>query len=144
MQRKTIAIVVICLFATGCAGRSPNPVAVVQPTDRFMDCPAIFAEVQANNVKLQELASEFGRQGGAEYRRWRRRAGHLAGMVRDGLPGHRQHRGGCAQQPAAISRDARGGTALRRAAAISAASARSCAAVKVKAWRLMLISWTKR
>src|SRR5665213_2754229 len=59
MRHKTLALV-ICLAATACAGRAPNPVAVVQPTDRFMDCPAIFAEVQANNAKLQELASESG------------------------------------------------------------------------------------
>ena len=59
MRRKTITLV-SCLYLAGCAGRSPQPVAVVQPTDRYMDCPAIFAEVQANNAKLQELASESG------------------------------------------------------------------------------------
>jgi hypothetical protein len=50
------------LFATitGCAGRAPQPVAVVQPQDRYADCPAIFAEVQANNKKIQDLASEQG------------------------------------------------------------------------------------
>jgi hypothetical protein len=59
MRFKTAAVIV-CLILTACAGRAPQPVAVVQPTDRFLDCPAIFAEVQANNVKLQELASESG------------------------------------------------------------------------------------
>jgi hypothetical protein len=59
MRSKTIALIG-CLIVTACAGRSPNPVAVVQPTDRYMDCAAIFAEVQANNAKLQELASESG------------------------------------------------------------------------------------
>lgn len=59
-MRAKIIVMVGCLAVTACAGRAPNPVAVVQPTDRFMDCPAIFAEVQANNVKLQELASESG------------------------------------------------------------------------------------
>jgi hypothetical protein len=43
-----------------CAGRSPQPVAVVQPQDRYTDCAAIAAEVQANNQKVQELASDEG------------------------------------------------------------------------------------
>ena len=53
----TFALVVVL---TACAGRSPAPVAVVQPQDRFMDCTAIQAEVLANNAKVQELASESG------------------------------------------------------------------------------------
>jgi hypothetical protein len=44
----------------GCAGRAPAPVAVVQPTDRYMDCTAILAEVQANNEKVRQLASDKG------------------------------------------------------------------------------------
>lgn len=44
----------------GCAGRAPQPVAVVQPQDRYLDCPEIAAEVQANNQRVQELASEEG------------------------------------------------------------------------------------
>jgi hypothetical protein len=51
------AIVVSC---AGCAGRAPDPVAVVQPQDRYMDCAAIVAEVQANNQKVQELAGDKG------------------------------------------------------------------------------------
>lgn len=53
----------VALAATilaGCAGRAPAPVAVVQPTDRFMDCTAILAEVQANNEKVKQLASDKG------------------------------------------------------------------------------------
>jgi hypothetical protein len=46
--------------AAGCAGRAPNPVPVVQTQDRFMDCPAILAEVGANNQRLSDLASEEG------------------------------------------------------------------------------------
>jgi hypothetical protein len=42
----------------GCAGRAPQPVAVIQPQDRFTDCAAIAVEVQANNVKIHELAGE--------------------------------------------------------------------------------------
>jgi hypothetical protein len=44
----------------GCAGRSPAPVSVVQVTDRYMDCTAILAEVQANNEKVKQLASDKG------------------------------------------------------------------------------------
>ena len=43
-----------------CAGRAPQPVAVVQPQDRYSDCLAIAAEVQANNQTVQELASDEG------------------------------------------------------------------------------------
>ena len=43
MHYKTVAFV-CCLIATGCAGRSPSPVAVVQPTDQYMNCAAISAE----------------------------------------------------------------------------------------------------
>jgi len=45
---------------SACAGRAPQPVAVVQPQDRYVDCLAIAAEVQANNQKIQELASGEG------------------------------------------------------------------------------------
>jgi len=55
----TMAVVVV-VGAAGCAGRAPAPVAVVQAQDRYMDCPAILIEVQANNKRLQELASEEG------------------------------------------------------------------------------------
>jgi hypothetical protein len=43
-----------------CAGRAPQPVAIVQPQDQFSDCAAISAEVQANNNRISELASEKG------------------------------------------------------------------------------------
>jgi uncharacterized protein YcfL len=58
-MRPLFVLVAVPLFV-GCAGRSPQPVAVVQPQDQFMDCTALIAEVQANNVKVQELASEKG------------------------------------------------------------------------------------
>jgi hypothetical protein len=55
-----VVYLVAVLALAGCAGRSPAPVAVVQPQDHFMDCPAIQAEVLANNAKVQQLASEAG------------------------------------------------------------------------------------
>jgi hypothetical protein len=48
------------LTLASCAGRAPQPVAVVQPQDRYMDCTAIDAEVRANNKTIQELGSEEG------------------------------------------------------------------------------------
>ena len=58
-------VLVVC---TGCAGRAPNPVSVVQVQDRYMDCPAIYAEVQSNNQRVQELAEVAGVQGRSERR----------------------------------------------------------------------------
>src|SRR5258708_26682949 len=45
---------------SGCAGRAPAPVSGVQPQDRYMDCAAIVIEVQTNNAKVQQLASDKG------------------------------------------------------------------------------------
>jgi hypothetical protein len=50
----------VMLAASACAGRSPAPVAVVQPQDRYMDCAAIQAESKANVDKLTELGKEDG------------------------------------------------------------------------------------
>jgi hypothetical protein len=53
----TLALAALC---AGCAGRAPQPVAVVQPQDQFSDCTAIVAEIESNNRKVQELASGEG------------------------------------------------------------------------------------
>jgi hypothetical protein len=59
MRRVSSAI---CMAAAvgACAGRAPQPVAVVQPQDRYADCTAITAEIEANNQKVSQLASEQG------------------------------------------------------------------------------------
>jgi hypothetical protein len=57
---RFIGAAALCVALCGCAGRTPAPVAVVQPHDRFMDCAAILAEVNANNAKVQQLASDQG------------------------------------------------------------------------------------
>lgn len=57
---RVVALCVLAVLAAGCAGRAPQPVAVVQPQDRYMDCAAILAEVEANNAKVRELAGEEG------------------------------------------------------------------------------------
>lgn len=57
---RIFAMAVLCTALTGCAGRAPAPVSVVQPQDQYMDCAAIGAEVQANNAKVQQLAADKG------------------------------------------------------------------------------------
>jgi hypothetical protein len=61
-QTDTKVILAACIASvlSACAGRAPQPVAVVQAQDHSMDCAAIIAEVQANNTKVQDLASEKG------------------------------------------------------------------------------------
>ena len=50
----------IALALGGCAGRALQPVAVAQTQDRYADCAAIAVEIEANNQKVTELASEQG------------------------------------------------------------------------------------
>lgn len=58
--KKTAMAAALFMGLAGCAGRAPAPVAVVQAQDRFMDCSAISAEVQANNKRISELGQEEG------------------------------------------------------------------------------------
>jgi hypothetical protein len=61
MKTPMVAACGAMLMALGaCAGRAPQPVAVVQPQDRYSDCLAIAAEARGNNQKVQELGSEEG------------------------------------------------------------------------------------
>src|SRR2546429_6843368 len=60
IKMRILGIVALGVALAGCAGRSPAPVAVVQPQDQFMDCTAIMAEVASNNAKVQQLASDQG------------------------------------------------------------------------------------
>lgn len=53
----------IILFATvlalaGCAGRTPEPVLVVQPFDSKKTCDDLMAEINANNDRVTQLARE--------------------------------------------------------------------------------------
>ena len=57
---RLVAIAALATALAGCAGRSPEPVAMMQPQDQQMDCAAISMEVQANNAKVQKLASDQG------------------------------------------------------------------------------------
>jgi hypothetical protein len=58
---RTIGLAMgIAAVVGACAGRAPQPVAVVQPQDRYSDCAAVTAEIEANNQKVKELATEQG------------------------------------------------------------------------------------
>ncbi len=45
MRTVGLAMAIAMRVVGACAGRAPQPVAVVQPQDRFSDCTAITAEI---------------------------------------------------------------------------------------------------
>jgi hypothetical protein len=59
-MQKSIIVVASSLIVAACAGRAPAPVATVQAQDPMMTCTMIIAEVEANNAKVQQLASDKG------------------------------------------------------------------------------------
>ena len=60
MKLQLYIVLGAALAVSACAGRAPAPVAVTQAQDRYMDCAAINAEVQANNQKVIALSGEEG------------------------------------------------------------------------------------
>lgn len=48
------------LVLSGCAGRDAQQIATVQLQDSTSDCAMITAEIQANNKRAEDLASERG------------------------------------------------------------------------------------
>jgi hypothetical protein len=58
-MRKFVLAASAALLAA-CAGRDPQPIATVQPQDQTASCTQLTAEIQANNIKVQELADEQG------------------------------------------------------------------------------------
>jgi hypothetical protein len=60
MRARLLPATGICLGLLACAGRDPQPIATVEPQDAYSDCAMIKAEIQANNIKAQELANEQG------------------------------------------------------------------------------------
>src|SRR5262245_18194820 len=57
---RAVVIAAFAALCVACAGRDPQPVATVQLTDGPATCAMITAEIQANNIKVQELANEEG------------------------------------------------------------------------------------
>ena len=58
--RRIAGVIMTAAALSACAGRAPAPVAVVQPADAALDCPAIMAQVQTNDGKISELGREEG------------------------------------------------------------------------------------
>ncbi|WP_166143429.1 hypothetical protein [Methylosinus sp. RM1] len=50
----------LALFLGACAGRDPAPVSSVQAQDAYSDCTMIRAEIEANNMRANQLADEEG------------------------------------------------------------------------------------
>jgi hypothetical protein len=57
---RIFGVTMLGIALIGCAGRDPQPIATVQPQDAYADCAMISAEIQANNIKVKELADEQG------------------------------------------------------------------------------------
>jgi hypothetical protein len=60
MRAGVLSVTAIGLALAACAGRDPEGIAIVQPQDQYSTCAMISAEIQANNVKVKELADEQG------------------------------------------------------------------------------------
>ena len=60
MRIGVFSATAIGLALAACAGRDPEAIAIVQPQDQYSTCAMIGAEIQANNVKVKELADEQG------------------------------------------------------------------------------------
>ncbi len=59
-MRIVTRVAVLGIALAGYAERAPQPVATVQPQDQYSDCAMIRAEIDANKVKVKELADEQG------------------------------------------------------------------------------------
>ena len=46
------------VLLSGCAGRPPNPVAVLQPQDAHTDCAGLRFEANANNARIMGLTGD--------------------------------------------------------------------------------------
>jgi hypothetical protein len=62
VRKIWVAFTATCFVAAlgACLGRTPQPVAVIQPQDQLMDCTAIYAEVTYNNQKVEQLGRDEG------------------------------------------------------------------------------------
>lgn len=57
---RALGMVALCAALGGCAGRDAQQIATVQGHDAASDCAMITAEIQANNKRAEDLASERG------------------------------------------------------------------------------------
>ena len=54
------AVLAVVMMTAACAGRAPQPVAVVKGDDVQLTCMAITTEVGANDTKIKDLGRESG------------------------------------------------------------------------------------
>ena len=59
-MRNELVVAMLGIALVGCAGRDAQPIATVQAQDTVADCTMIRAEIEANNIKVRELADEQG------------------------------------------------------------------------------------
>src|SRR5690606_31592981 len=59
-QNKLFVFAAVSFCLAGCAGRAPEPIPTAQPWDAHSNCTQIRAEIEANNVKIKQLADEQG------------------------------------------------------------------------------------
>jgi hypothetical protein len=104
MRIGVFAATTVGLALAACAGRDPEPIAIVQPQDQTSTCGMISAEIQANNVRVKALADEQGLKVAQNV---------VAGVV------------GIVVWPVWFAMDAKGGSEQRRSRTASA-SAISC------------------
>jgi hypothetical protein len=57
---RRVAFVLAVLALSACAGRDPQPIATVQQQDVYSDCTMIRAEIEGNNAKAEQLATDKG------------------------------------------------------------------------------------
>src|SRR4051794_38476943 len=57
---RQLVFVAAAVLVAGCAGRDPQLIAVVQPQDQTASCVQLTAEIEANNIRVKELADEQG------------------------------------------------------------------------------------
>ena len=59
-MRVVMSIIAVLSMLSACAGRAPDPVAVVQPMDNSLTCTAMMAEISSNNGKISDLGGQKG------------------------------------------------------------------------------------
>lgn len=60
MRFGVLIATVVSLGLAACAGRDPEPIQTVLPSDAQASCTQIRAEIEANNLKVKALADEQG------------------------------------------------------------------------------------
>ncbi len=58
MKKRICAVVASMLFASGCAGSGPNPVARYSPQDERRTCDSLQAELKANEKEVAKKTAE--------------------------------------------------------------------------------------